>query len=77
MTTDRPLTPESLAERWQCTPAHVRNLCRRGDLPHFRIGKEYRIPLHVVEGIERCEPGPTAPATPRERPFIPRLPIRT
>ena len=39
-----PLTPESLAARWACSPAHVRALCRRGRLRHFRIGRGlYRI----------------------------------
>lgn len=52
---DRPYTPERLAERWDCSPAHVRRLCKRGDLPHFRIGKEYRIPLQAIEEIETCD----------------------
>jgi hypothetical protein len=51
----RAFNPYQLAERWECSPAHVRNLCRRGDLRHFRIGKEYRIPVEIVEGIEACE----------------------
>lgn len=52
--TPRPLTPERLAERWGCSSATIRNLCRRGELAHFRCGKEYRIPLRIVEGVEAC-----------------------
>ena len=52
--TPRPLTPDTLAERWGCSSATIRNLCRNGELAHFRVGKEYRIPLRVVEGVEAC-----------------------
>jgi excisionase family DNA binding protein len=34
----RPYTPETLAERWGCSPAHIRAMIRRGELPHFRLG---------------------------------------
>lgn len=50
---ERPFTPEMLAERWRCSAAHIRRLCQRGGLPHFRVGKEYRIPLRVIEDIKR------------------------
>ncbi len=69
---ERPLTPERLAERWECSPHHIRNLCRRGKLPHFRIGKEYCIPLPVVEGVEACDGREARPAEegpPAARPF--------
>lgn len=35
---ERPFTPDMLAERWLCSSAHIRRLCQRGDLPHFRVG---------------------------------------
>lgn len=87
MTSERPFTPERLAERWVCTPAHIRNLCKRGDLPHFRIGKEYRIPHLAVLEVEGCdgkmsgsrsteESGPLSGETeerPDARPFRPRI----
>lgn len=84
---DRPFTPERLAERWGCSPATIRNLCRRGDLAHFRCGKEYRIPLRIVEGVEACgekmsessstgAPGTSSGVTeerPVGAPFVPRI----
>jgi len=45
-------TPESLAERWQCSAAHVRAMIRRGELIHFRLGKLLRI---SAEEVARCE----------------------
>lgn len=48
-----PFTPETLAERWQCSPANVRNLCRSGRLTHFTVGRGmYRIPVDAVEHYE-------------------------
>jgi excisionase family DNA binding protein len=66
----RPFTPERLAERWECSAHHIRNLCRRGRLGHFRIGKEYRIPMHAVEEVEACE---TRPVEAERRPTEPAL----
>ena len=53
---DRPLTPERLAERWECTPNHIRAMCKKGELRHFRIGRGlYRIPPEAVAEYEsRC-----------------------
>jgi excisionase family DNA binding protein len=75
---DRPYTPDRLAERWDCSPATVRNLCRRGELAHFKVGKEYRIPQPIVDEVEACrsatsEPKSTSPdasATPARAPKI-------
>jgi len=40
------MRPSELAQRWQCTKAHVRALIKRGNLPHFRVGgRLIRIPL--------------------------------
>jgi len=30
--TPRPFTPDTLAERWGCSSATIRNLCRNGEL---------------------------------------------
>lgn len=48
-----PHTPETLAERWQCSAQHVRNLFRRGELRGFRIGTMIRIPQDAVEEFEK------------------------
>ncbi len=52
MTDDKPFTPETLAERWECTPKHIRALTKRGELPHFTLGKLIRIPAECVRKIE-------------------------
>ena len=51
----RPFTPETLAERWDVTATTVRNLCQSGELAHFRLGRQYRIPAKIVEEIEQCQ----------------------
>jgi hypothetical protein len=33
-----PSTPETLAERWRCSSAHVLAMIRWGELAHFRLG---------------------------------------
>jgi excisionase family DNA binding protein len=48
----RPYTLDSLAERWECTGAHVRRLCGAGKLRHFKIGNLYRIPVDAVLEFE-------------------------
>ncbi|WP_146227487.1 helix-turn-helix domain-containing protein [Pseudoroseicyclus aestuarii] len=48
----RPYTPETLAARWDVSATSIRNMCQRGDLSHFRIGKLYRIPATTVEEVE-------------------------
>jgi excisionase family DNA binding protein len=45
-----------LAERWGCSPGHIRNLIDRGDLRAFTIGRLVRIPAGEVERIE-CSQG--------------------
>jgi excisionase family DNA binding protein len=50
------LTPEDVAERWKCSPSHVRRLIANGKLGHFRLGgKLLRIPESAVEAFE-CPP---------------------
>lgn len=43
---------EGLAQRWQCSPGHVYDMIRNGNLQHFRIGKLIRIHASEVERIE-------------------------
>jgi excisionase family DNA binding protein len=49
---DRPYSPETLAERWGCSSEMVRQMCRRGELSFFRLGKLIRIPANEVERVE-------------------------
>ncbi len=47
-------TPETLAEYWGCSSANVRNLVRRAELGHFKLGgKLLRISKEHVEAYER------------------------
>lgn len=47
------LSAEMLARWWECTPAHVRRLCRSGDLQCFRPGgKLIRITGKAVKEFE-------------------------
>lgn len=49
----RPYTPETLAEHWDCSPRHIRNMIREGELPAFRLGgKLLRIRPEDVEAYE-------------------------
>lgn len=50
--TARPYSPETLADRWGCSSETVRQMCRRGDLAFFRLGKLIRIPAQEVERVE-------------------------
>ena len=50
-------TPSSLAQRWECSERHVRNLISSGELPSFRLGgKLLRIRREDVERFE-CQTG--------------------
>lgn len=50
----RPFTPSMLAERWQCSERHIRNLIASGDLRAFKVGdKLVRIAMDVIEEFER------------------------
>jgi excisionase family DNA binding protein len=50
-------TPATLAERWECSERHVRNMIASGDLPAFRLaGKLLRIRAEDVERFE-CQNG--------------------
>jgi excisionase family DNA binding protein len=52
MIAPRPFSPETLADRWGCSSEKVRQMCRRGELPYFRLGKLIRIPANEVERLE-------------------------
>lgn len=48
----RPYSPETLAERWGCSAEKIRQMCRRGEIESFKLGKLIRIPAAEVERIE-------------------------
>ena len=46
----RPYTPETLAERWECSPELIRRMLKSGELQGFKVGgKLWRIRYEVVE----------------------------
>lgn len=51
----RPFTPQTLAERWECTPQHIRDLIDEGKLKSFRLGRLIRIPAAQVQRYEECD----------------------
>ncbi|WP_109464380.1 helix-turn-helix domain-containing protein [Albibacillus kandeliae] len=55
----RPFTPETLADRWGVSATTIRNQCAAGEIPHFRLGRLYRIPANAVEEIEKCQISPS------------------
>lgn len=50
--TDRLLTAEQLAERWQVNPAHVYRLSREEKIPAVKLGRYYRYRLDAIERFE-------------------------
>src|ERR1700735_2007208 len=54
---DRPFTPDSLAERWGCSGAHIRNQINAGVIPCFRVGKLVRILAPWVYAFEQGDMG--------------------
>ncbi|AEP08936.1 helix-turn-helix domain-containing protein [Micavibrio aeruginosavorus] len=78
--TDKAFSTRALAERWDCTEAHIRGMIRGGAIKAFRLGTLWRIKLEEVERIE-CgssnteEHGALSGMTekqPAARPFVPR-----
>jgi len=69
----RPYSPETLAERWDCSAEKIRRMYHDGELAGFRLGKLIRIPAAEVEryecqissssGIEESESSPTRAET--------------
>lgn len=80
------MTPEEVARRWACGATTIRAMLRSRQLTGFKLGKDWRIPRHVVERVEACgsysteDPGApigettTEPAGFRSGPQIVRLP---
>ncbi|WP_411041115.1 helix-turn-helix domain-containing protein [Sulfitobacter sp. LC.270.F.C4] len=60
MSQPKPYRPDTLASRWEISATTVRNMCDDGRLPHFKIGKLYRIPAAAVEEYEECQTSPSA-----------------
>ena len=55
---DRPYTPETLAERWECSPQHVRKMLADGRLKGFKLASRmWRISTTEVAKDEedQCE----------------------
>jgi len=50
--TDKAWTVATLADAWGCSPGHIKNLIKRGDLRCFRVGNLIRI---TNEEKARCE----------------------
>lgn len=50
--TARPYSPETLADRWGCSPDKVRLMCKDGSIASFRLGRLIRIPANEVERFE-------------------------
>ena len=43
------LTPETVAQKLSVTPATIRNMCDRGDIPGARkVGRQWRIPVSYL-----------------------------
>lgn len=53
----------SLAKRWDCSPRHIYNMIRRGQLMAFNIGRLARITAAEVERVESTvsQPPPKIP----------------
>ncbi len=54
MSIPRPVTPDMLAERWDCSAETVRQMVKRGELRGFRVGRMIRIPWAAIEEFESC-----------------------
>jgi excisionase family DNA binding protein len=57
--TERLLTADQLAERWQVRKRLVWNLTKSGDVPAVKLGRYYRYRLDAIEEFER-RPKPAA-----------------
>jgi excisionase family DNA binding protein len=76
----RPYSPETLATHWGCSSEKIRQMCRRGELGYFRLGKLIRIPANEVERVEcqntalcGTESNGASPTPDREAAFESRL----
>lgn len=48
----KPYSPQTLADRWGCSPDKIRIMYRAGELAGFTLGKLIRIPAQEVERYE-------------------------
>lgn len=48
----KPFSPQTLAQRWDCSAEKIRRMYRDGILPGFQLGKLVRIPAAAVERFE-------------------------
>lgn len=48
----KPFTPRTLADHWECSEQHIRDLIKGGKLRSFRIGGLIRISVCEVERVE-------------------------
>jgi len=48
-----PYTTKSLAEHWECSDRHVRNMIQRGELHCFKLGHLVRIEQEEARRVER------------------------
>jgi excisionase family DNA binding protein len=49
----RPYTPETLAERWGCSPELIKRMLKSGELQGFKLGARlWRIRHEAVEEFE-------------------------
>lgn len=65
------LTAASVAERWACSPSHVRAEARSGRLVGMRLGSDWRFSLSAVEAYEAAHTAATpaaANASPKPEP---------
>jgi len=81
ITAAKPFSPESLGERWGCSPDKIRRMYRGGEIEGFKLGKLIRIPAKAVERFE-CQttelrptedPSPSSTKTTSEDAFESRL----
>lgn len=50
--TERLLTAQDVAERWQVTPSMVYRLAREGKIPAVRLGRHVRFRLDAIMAFE-------------------------
>lgn len=51
-------TPEELATRWKVHYNTVMSLIKSGEIAHYKVGRQYRIPQDVVEDMEQTNQVP-------------------
>lgn len=61
---ERPLTVDQAASHLGCSASHIRSLCARGELRHFRLGRLIRIPAAAMEELECASSGSETGSTP-------------